>query len=529
MNGESWLALRSKSARASQFHVLAYRVAEIALQIATFWYFASVVHCVIVEAGQPTALQSQVFIAIMGSWCVCRWMADKVEYNTKDTLERDLEDEVHACLLSQQLVLTRKYSSAFWQQLFMTNVEDVGDFLTQYEVQKWLAGLIPLMVLVVIFPVNYIVGILLLLSLPLIPLFMVLVGKGAESQHRKHFVALERLGALFSDRLKGLVLITTNGAHADQLQRLDDASQIVNRRTLNVVKVAFLSTTVLDFFATICIALVAVFIGFSLLGEIAIGPSISLQQGLFLLLVTPLLFSELRRLGRYYHQKAKAQAGAERFEQVLAPYTQSRQIQASQTLTWLNFTVKAPLIQAPKLKITPHAWIHLSGESGVGKTALLEALMGFREATHRLNGRVALLPQNACILDKSVAYNLHLGRELTFSQTHLVEALQDVGLLDWFTNLPNGLATKLTDIPALSGGEAQRLALARVLLLESDIILLDEPTAHLSEEQHVEISALIHKQLQHKTVIWASHKPLSQEWFTHSWKITDHVIEVGEL
>ena len=131
---------------------------------------------------------------------------------------------------SKQVSVTRRYSSTYWQQLLLNNLSDIGDYLTQYSVQKWISAIAPFVVLVVIFPVNYVVAICLLLTMPVVPLFMILIGRGAAVLHRKHFIALERLGDMFSDRLKGLSLITSTGQHAQQLKRLDSASNIVNRK-----------------------------------------------------------------------------------------------------------------------------------------------------------------------------------------------------------------------------------------------------------------------------------------------------------
>jgi ATP-binding cassette subfamily C protein CydD len=128
-------------------------------------------------------------------------------------------------------------------------------------------------------------------------------------------------------------------------------------------------------------------------------------------------------------------------------------------------------------------------------------------------------------LDDTVAFNLHLGHK-GYSERDLIRVLEDVELDNWFKRLPKGLETNLGDYPAMSGGEAQRLALARILLLKKDIVLLDEPTAHLTSDQHEQLSALIHEKLVDKTVIWASHKHLSDDWFNQNWYVIDGEVEV---
>ena len=522
---QDWLKAISRMARVSQLQVFVVRVFQLAAQITTFWFFSDLIQTIIVEQQALFIQQIAPFLWAASVWGVCVCLSDSMSCKAKFALENQLEESVHRVLKSRQISMTRRYSSAFWQQLLLSNLRDIGDYLTQYSVQKWISAITPLIVLLVILPVNYVVALALLLTMPIVPLFMILVGRGAAVLHRRHFVALERLGDMFSDRLKGLSLITSTGQHHNQLDRLDKASKLVNRRTMKVVSVAFLNNTVLDFFSTVSIALVAVFIGFTMLGELSFGPEIDLHQGLFMLLVAPLLFAELRSLGKLYHQKARAEAGAERFEGVFSEAVADNPARHSADVAWINFNVDTPGLHADQLKINKGDWILLSGASGSGKSSLLEALMGFRAASHSLSGELALMSQQSSVLDNSLAFNLHLGHE-EFSDKTLIEALQSVGLGDWFAALPQGLATELGDYPAMSGGEAQRLALARILLLQKDIVLLDEPTAHLTQELHEQLSVLIHDRLKDKTVIWASHKPLPETWFKQKWRITQGEIEV---
>lgn len=520
-----WLKGVTMHARSWQIKVFVVRVVQLAAQIITFWSFSGLVQLIVVKQQAVFFHQLSPFLWSMSVWGACVWLVDSMSYRAKFYLETDIEKQIHQILQSKQVSITRQYSSTYWQQLLLNNLSDIGDYLTQYSVQKWVSVIAPFVVLLVIFPVNYVVAISLLLTMPVVPLFMILIGRGAAVLHRKHFVALERLGDMFSDRLKGLSLITSTGQHAQQLKRLDSASNIVNRKTMNVVSMAFLNSTVLDFFSTVSIALVAVFIGFTMLGELSMGPSIDLHQGLFMLLVAPLLFSELRLLGKLYHQKAKAEAGAERFEQVLNEENVNRNLKQKGDVSWINFQVDMPRLHAEHLIISQGDWIRLSGDSGSGKTSLLEALMGFRSSSHSLAGELALLSQQSSVLNNTVAYNLHLGHRL-YSDSDLISALEEVGLLLWLENFPEGLETNLGDYPAMSGGEAQRLSLARILLLKKDIVLLDEPTAHLTSDQHEQLSALIHEKLRDKTVIWASHKCLPNEWFNQHWCVSQGEIEV---
>ena len=530
-NAQLWLNSTSKSLLVSQLCIFVVRLMQLAMQIGAFWFFAEMMFEIIVKQksigfNNDAGFASNslfMFLLLSVGWLVTMHLASFLSHYAKGNIEKNIEAQLHTAFKLEQTAIVRQHSSTFWQQLMLDNLSDVGDYFTQYTIQKWLAGCTPFIVLLVVFPVNYIVGITLLITLPIVPLFMVLVGKGAANLHRKHFIALERLGDMFSDRLKGLLFITAAHQHTAQTDRLENASNILNRKTMNVVSVAFLSSSVLDFFSTVSIALIAVFIGFTLIGEFQFGPEINLHLGLFMLLVSPLLFAELRTLGRFYHQKAKAEASAERFYEVLSHQLTVKNHADFIGVSWLNYTVTVPELHAEKLSINPKDWVLLTGDSGAGKTALLEALMGFRHSSHSLNTHCTLLNQQAVIVDNTVSYNLTLGHK-HINDEEIYEALNNVQLMGWAQTLPNGLSSLMGDCPTLSGGEAQRLALARVLLLNKGIVFLDEPTAHLTEAQHELMSELIHKYLSEKTVIWASHKHLPAQWFSARWHVANKSI-----
>ena len=494
--------------------------------IIAFYYFSQVIQDWVVSR-QPASNQDIVGLSVSLFICwALQGMVNTLTLSFKDKLLSALEHQLHTIFATQQHALVRQNSIFYWQTLWVKHIQALTNWAYDYRVQQYVAVLVPVLALVVIFYVNAIIGFGLLIALPIVPIFMIIVGKGAASLHRKHFSALERLGGLFTDRLNALPLLASYRAHTTQTNLLENASKQLNDRTMKVVGVAFLSSSVLDFFATLSVALVAVFIGFSLLGELNLGPNISLQQGLWILLSVPLLLSEMKKLGQVYHQKAEAEAASE----CLFPLFDVNQVPNTDNLSLPdsfsgfdaeNFTVPG-LLKANHLTIHKGDHILLNGASGSGKTVLLEALAGQRHASHHLNANSVWINQTPVILPCSVRDNLLIDDAYTDSE--LYEVLNRVELTEWLAELENGLDTLMTEYPCLSGGEAQRLALARGLLRDADIWLLDEPTAHIPDEQHHRLSKLIAQITEGKTVLWASHKLLPAHWFNAHWHIANNEV-----
>ncbi|WP_394222389.1 ABC transporter ATP-binding protein/permease [Alteromonas gracilis] len=532
-----------------------------------FYFFSHIAHNWVVNKV-PATQQDLIGLSVCLALCwllqgVFNALSSKAKVNVLNKLEQHLQQ----VFITRQHALVRQHSVYYWQTLWLQHLQAFTDWALEYRVQQTIAVLVPLLALAVIFYVNPVIGFGVLVTLPVVPLFMVIVGKGAAALHRKHFIALERLGSLFTDRLTALPMLANYQAHQKQTALLKEASENLNTRTMKVVSVAFLSNSVLDFFATLAVALIAVFIGFSLLGELNIGPPITLQQGLWILLTVPLLLSEMKKLGQVYHQKAQAEAAqcelAPLFSQPLqndkdksaSPSSAQSEKDPADPLVLLNaenfevFDINAPhshlatnsslsygtssntllssnalsaeassaLLSADSLKLSKGDKVLLSGSSGAGKTLLLEALAGQRPATHKLNERVIWITQHPVITPGSVRENLCLSE--TFSDHELLKAIQAVELEYWLSLLPHGLDTVMTDYPLLSGGEAQRLSLARALLRDCDTWLLDEPTAHLPDAQHARLARLIQHLGKDKTLVWASHKALPVNWFDQFWTV----------
>lgn len=371
-------------------------------------------------------------------------------------------------------------------------------FATRHAAARLRVAVLPAAILACAFAVSWAAGLILLLAGPAIPLFMALIGHAAGRASRAQLDGMADMGALLADRVGALPDIRLLGASPALAGDFARAAEELRRATMRVLGIAFLSSTVLELFAALGIAMMAVFCGFSLLGGIGFGTwggPLTVTQALFLLLIAPEFFQPLRDLAAAWHDRAAADAAA----QALAAELRARPAIAGQgaparplgaaAVAWRGLSGRG--ISFADLALPAGAALAVTGPSGAGKTTLLRLLAGLEwpgQGEILLDGaalaeanadawRAGLgwMPQAVHFLDDTLEANLRMGRG-----GDLAPALRMAAALDLVARLPQGLATRLGERGAgLSGGEARRLTLARALHGGPALILADEPTADL--------------------------------------------------
>ncbi|WP_181847659.1 thiol reductant ABC exporter subunit CydD [Thalassospira profundimaris] len=374
-------------------------------------------------------------------------------------------------------------------------------FVTRYAPAQARVMVVPVVILALAFWYSWAAGAVLLISGPLIPVFMALVGMAAKEASARQMTEIGTLNDFLVERLSALADIRLLGAGPAVLQGFASQAADLRRRTMAVLAVAFLSSTVLELFAAIGVAMVAVYVGFSLLGVLefgAWGGQLMPTAGIFLLLLAPEFYQPLRDLSAAWHDKAAATAvideiyayRADTGHRLQGTGGQAAPLPgpASVVLSGCHTLSGRPL---PEISIAPGEHVALVGPSGAGKTSALRLMAGLEVpvtghvmvADHPLNeanadrwrARLGWMPQAPHFLTGSVQRNLTLGRHGDIAKAIDTAALQKV--LD---TLPQGLATQLGETGGgLSGGEARRLMLARAIFGTPDLILADEPTADL--------------------------------------------------
>jgi len=507
VHGHRWLRLSSMLGTLSALLILAQA-----------WFLASLLQALIID-HLPRDTQRVDFILLLACFAaraLLAWLREKAGFKAGQAIRLALRKRVLDRLTELGPAWIQGKPAGSWATLLLEQIEEMQDYYARYLPQMMLAGVIPCMVLILLFPVNWAASLILLATAPLIPLFMAMVGMGAADANRRNFLALGRLSGQFLDRLRGLETLRLFNRAKAETETIRDASEQFRQRTMEVLRMAFLSSAVLEFFASISIALIAVYFGFSYLGVFDFGHysgPVTLFAGFLVLILAPEFYQPLRDLGAFYHAKAQAVGGADALQTFLEESEDAAikggelkpdlsagfsLIARDMTVTTTNGTVLAgPL----NFELQVGQRIAVVGQSGAGKTSLMNALLGYLPYTGSLlvndtelrdidqdhwQAQLAWVGQNPHLPANTLRENIQLNGNQ--DETRLLHVLEVAGVNEFIPRLPDGLDSETGDQAArLSVGQAQRVAVARALMKPCRLMLLDEPDASLDaqSEQHV--------------------------------------------
>lgn len=478
--------------------------------------------------------------AVAAGRAVLAWAREPCGFQAGAAVRRQVRGELLEHMTRLGPAYTEGRETGVLAAAVLEQVDALQGFYAHFLPQTALAVLVPAVIVCAVFPVSWAAGGLLLVTAPLIPLFMVLVGMGAESISQRNFEAMARLGAHFLDTLQGMTSLKLFGRSRGEERAVAQAARRYRRRTMQVLRVAFLSSAVLEFFAALSIALVAIYLGLRYLGYIGFGTwgaPLTLYDGLLILVLAPDFYQPLRELGAQYHARAEAMGAAAEIRSVLsapargvgparggprprpgtgAPRVRCREVSVrypgreGAALTGVSFELAAG----------EHA--ALVGASGSGKTSVLKLLLRFVEpegGEMALDGvdhflvapddwrkAVSWVGQEPALFYGTIRGNI-LSGDSNADETRLLRAARTAGVAEFAGRLPLGMDTPVGERGvSLSRGQAQRVALARALVKDAPVLLLDEPTAGLDRDSEARVLQALRNGARDRTVLMTTHR-----------------------
>lgn len=521
------------------------------------WLLATILQALIIDnvPREQLLVQFLLLICVFIVRAIINFIRESVGFVCGKIVRQQIRSMVLNKLNQLGPIWVKNKPAGSWATIILEQIEDIQDYYARYLPQMYLAAMIPIIILIAIFPLNWAAGLILFITAPLIPLFMILVGMGAADVNRRNFVALARLSGRFLDRLRGLDTLRLFFRANKEIKDIEQATEEFRKRTMEVLRMAFLSSAVLEFFASISIAIVAVYFGFSYLGELHFGNygiPVTLFAGFLALILAPEFFQPLRDLGTYYHAKAQAVGAAESLFTLLASIEQPSPIsQNNQIMTRAQpLTITAQQLEifshddvrlAGPLHFTllPNQRIALVGQSGAGKSSLLNALLGFLpyRGSLTVNGielrdldmadwrkKLSWVGQNPHLPAQTIIDNIRLYSAAA-SAAAVNIAMENAYVNEFIKHLPAGVDTQIGENGArLSVGQAQRIAVARALLNPCHLLLLDEPAASLDMQSEQRVMTALNTASTKQTTLLVTHLLAEAAAYDQIWVMENGLI-----
>ncbi|NEV60466.1 thiol reductant ABC exporter subunit CydD [Thiorhodococcus minor] len=541
MSVTAWLKSQRPLAGKALAHSIWLSTANGLFAIAQAWLLAVVLNGVIFAQAGLAAVRPWLW-GLLGVFLVRAlivWLAERAAFQAAANVRVALRDRVYRHLQTLGPSYLAGQRSGAIAETLTKGIDDLEGYYARFVPAMTLVMILPLAILTAVIPTDWLAGLVLLVTAPMIPLFMIIIGSGAEARNQRQWKQLARMSAHFLDVIQGLTTLKLFGASRREVDVIARVSDDYRASTMQVLRIAFLSSAVLEFFASVGIALVAVFIGFRLY-DLAVPvpswisvPDIGYLQGLFVLMLAPEFYAPLRNLGTQYHAKMGAVAAAERLIEFLGTeprqrLTGTQQLADARPLgvrfdaVHFSYEEGREALRGLTFEIPPGQRIALVGTSGAGKTTVVSLLLGFLSPTEGriLVGEQALadidledwrrhlawVPQQPRLFQGTIADNIKLG-----AQDADLEAVREAARRARADQFIEALAAGYDSLvgergAGLSGGQIQRIALARAFLRDAPLVILDEATANLDPESERLVQEGIDELARDRTLLVVAHR-----------------------
>ena len=510
---------------------VAIGVVTAALVIVQAWLLAGLITAAFQEGADLTELRTPMaaLLGVVVARALLSWAAEAAAHRSSARAKSELRRALlrRAVDFGPSWLAGRR--TADLTTLSTRGVDALDAYFAKYLPQLVLAVIVPTAVVAVVVVQDWLAAAIIAVTVPLIPLFMVVVGVTTRARTARRLSTLQRLSGHFLDAVAGLPTLKVFGRAKSYAVAIRQVTDSYRRETMSTLRIAFLSSLVLELVASLSVAVVAVAIGLRL-----VGGDLDLFTGLFVLVLAPEAYLPLRLLGANFHASADGLAAADQVFSVLEEPLPPRGVRtdvpdpAAAGLEVTDIEViypdrEEPAISGLCLSLNPGETVALTGPSGCGKSTLLAVLLGFvtlRAGRVQVGdvdladldpdawrARVAWVPQRPHLFAATLAENIRLGHP-DVSDESVCQAVDAAGLTDLVDRLPLGLATSIGERGAgLAVGERQRVALARAFLRDAPLLLLDEPTANLDGATEAAVLNSVRRIAAGRTVLIAAHRP----------------------
>lgn len=539
VKSDSTIWLKGLAKTAGKWHKLTKIAAFVIafLTIAQAAILSWLIHSLIMEDAHISDLTFKIIILVLIIVLryVSAWAREAFAFKASLQVQQNLRGELIDKIYKLGPAWRAKHQGGALVSQLHEQVTSLDGYLSKYIPQMGLVMSVPTLIILAVLPFSWVAALIFFATAPLIPIFMILVGMRAKEKQAEQHKQLARMSGHFLDQLRGLPILQIFNRHKDQVKVVEQVSENFRIKTMEVLRLAFLSSTVLEFFTSVSIALSAVYLGFYFLGHFDFGlygNGLSLHLAFFILLLAPEFYQPLRDLGTHYHAKAEAEAAAEQLypwvveqspqvaggTQAPSPFAVSLELKEVD----FSYTDDIKVLQGVNLKLDAGKTCVLLGASGSGKTSILRLLLGQLRCDSgdilledknlqeidilKWREKIGWMSQDTHLFSATLAENLRINAP-NATDEELKQALEFVELQTWFAGLDQGLQTKLGEEGRrLSGGQLRRLALARVYLTKASVLLFDEPTASLDEDLELKILEKMRILCKDKTVLLLTHR-----------------------